>query len=58
MCRCGRRINVRGLHRLFYKCIAGRHPRHAALNYIIKRGVQSTDFLSIFEPVRVDRGDG
>ena len=35
MCRCGWRIDARGLHGLSYKFSAGRHPRHAALNDII-----------------------
>ena len=45
MCLCGQRMVARG------------HPRHAALNDIIKRGIQSARASSVLEPVGVDRGD-
>ena len=55
MCRCGRRMNTRGLHGFSCKFSAGRHPRHATLNDIIKRGQQSARVPSILKPVGVDR---
>ena len=58
MCRCGRRMDVKSLHGLFCKFSAEQHPRHGALNDIIKRGLQSERVPSILEPVGVDRGDG
>ena len=58
MCRCGRRMDEKGLHGLSCKFSAGRHPRHAAVNGIIKRSLRSAEVPSILEPVGVDRGDG
>ena len=40
MCRCRRRMDARRLHGLSCKFSAGRLPRHAALNYFIKRSLQ------------------
>ena len=40
------------------KFSAGWYSRHAALNNIIKRGLQSAGVPSILEPVTVDRRDG
>ena len=57
MCRCGRRMAA-GIFTGSYKFSAGRHPRHAAVNDIIKRGVQCAGILSILESVGVDRGEG
>ena len=57
-CRCGRMMDSRGLHGLSCKYSAGRHPRHTALNDIIKRSLQSAGVPSVLEPVGVDRGDG
>jgi len=57
-CRCGREMDSRGLHGLSCKYSAGRHPRHAALNDIIKRGLQKAGIPSILEPLGIDRGDG
>ena len=57
-CRCGQRMDSRGLHGLSCKFSAGRHPRHAALNDVIRRALQSAGIPSILEPVGVDRGDG
>ena len=57
-CRCGRVMDSRGLHGLSCKYSAGRHPRHSALNDVIKRSLQSAGIPSILEPVGIDRGDG
>ena len=57
-CRCGQMMDARGLHGLSCKYSAGRHPRHAALNDVVRRSLQSAGIPSILEPVGVDRGDG
>ena len=57
-CRCGRVMDSRGLHGLSCKYSAGRHPRHSALNDVIKRSLQTAGVPSILEPVGIDRGDG
>ena len=57
-CRCGRRMDEKGLHGLSCKFSAGRHPRHAALNDIVKRALQRAGLPSVLEPVGIDRGDG
>lgn len=57
-CRCGRMMDARGLHGLSCKYSAGRHPRHAALNDVVKRALQGAGIPSILEPVGIDRGDG
>ena len=57
-CRCGRMMDKRGLHGLSCRYSAGRHPRHAALNDVVKRALQSAGLPSILEPPGLDRGDG
>ena len=57
-CRCGANIDEFGLHPLSCRLSAGRFPRHAALNDIIKRGLEAAGFPSQLEPVGLDRGDG
>ena len=46
------------LHGLSCKFSAGRHPRHTALNDVVKRSLRSAGVPSVLEPVGVDRGDG
>ena len=57
-CRCGRMMDSRGLHGLSCRFSAGRHPRHSALNDIIRRSLLSAGIPSVLEPVGTDRGDG
>ena len=58
-CRlCGRQVDTLGLHGLSCLKSAGRLPRHAQLNEVIRRGLTSAGFPSILEPVGLDRGDG
>ena len=57
-CRCGRGMDERGLHGLSCKYSAGRHPRHAALNDVVKRALQRAGLPSVLEPPGLDRGDG
>ena len=57
-CRCGSRMDARGLHGLSCRFSSGRHPRHAALNDVIKRALHSAGIPSVLEPLGIDRGDG
>ena len=57
-CRCDRLMDAKGIHGLTCKCSAGRHPRHAALNDVVRRALKSAGIPSILEPVGIDRGDG
>ena len=57
-CRCGSNIDEFGLHPLSCRFSAGRFPRHAALNDVVKRGLEAAGFPSQLEPVGLDRGDG
>ena len=51
-------MDERGLHGLACKYSAGRHPRHAALNDVVKRALQRAGLPSVLEPPGLDRGDG
>ena len=57
-CRCGTTIDERGLHGLSCQLSAGRFPRHAELNSVIKRGLAAAGMPSVLEPAGLDRGDG
>ena len=57
-CRCGSIVDEFGLHPLSCRFSAGRFPRHAALNDVVKRGLEAAGFPSQLEPVGLDRGDG
>ena len=57
-CRCGGRMESRGLHGLSCKYSAGRFPRHSAMNDVIKRALQKAGLPSVLEPPGLDRGDG
>ena len=57
-CRCGGRMDDKGHHGLSCRFSAGRHPRHAALNDVVKRGLQRAGLPSVLEPPGLDRGDG
>ena len=57
-CRCGGRMDSRGLHGLSCKYSAGCFPRYSAMNDVIKRALQKTGLPSVFEPPGLDRGDG
>ncbi|KAF0306974.1 Retrotransposable element SLACS protein [Amphibalanus amphitrite] len=57
-CRCGSIADSKGYHALTCKFSAGRHPRHTALNDIVRRALQSARIPSLLEPTGVDRGDG
>ena len=57
-CRCGSPADSKGYHALTCRFSAGRHPRHTALNDVIKRALQSAGIPAILEPAGLDRGDG
>ena len=57
-CRCSSTIRPDGLHPLSCQHCAGRFPRHAAINDIIKLALDTTGFHSVMKPVGLDRGDG
>ena len=57
-CRCGATVDPLGHHALSCQLSAGRLPRHAALNDIIKRALHSAGVPSVLEPAGLDRGDG
>ena len=58
-CRsCGRTVTPLGLHGLSCLKSAGRHPRHAHLNDVVRRSLSSAGFPAVLEPVGLDRGDG
>ena len=57
-CRCGETIDPKGLHPLSCRYSAGRAPRHAALNEVIKRALSGAGIPSTLEPHGLNRGDG
>ena len=57
-CRCGTLTDCKGYHALTCKFSAGRHPRHTALNDLVRRALLSARIPSLLEPTGVDRGDG
>ena len=58
-CRlCNRPVGRLAYHPLSCKKSAGRYPRHAQLNDLIKRSLSSVGIPSDLEPVGLDRGDG
>ena len=57
-CRCGATADSKGYHALTCRLSVGRHPRHTALNDVVRRSLLSAGIPSILEPTGVDRGDG
>ena len=57
-CRCGRVMDEKGLHGLSCRYSAGRHPRHSAMNDVVRRALQRAGLPSVLEPPGLDRGDG
>ena len=58
-CRlCGRQVDKLGHHGLSCAKSAGRLPRHAHLNDVVRRGLASAGIPAVLEPVGLDRGDG
>ena len=57
-CRCGGMMDGKGLHGLSCRYSAGRHPRHSAMNDVVKRALLKAGLPSVLEPPGLDRGDG
>ena len=57
-CRCGTLVGNLGLHGLSCQRSAGRLPRHANLNDVVKRALAVAGVPSWLEPLGLDRGDG
>ena len=57
-CKCGSLADSKGYHALTCRFSAGRHPRHTALNDVVRRALMSARIPSLLEPTGVDRGDG
>ena len=57
-CRCGAMVDTLGHHPLSCRYSAGRLPRHAALNDVVKRALTTAGIPSYLEPAGLDRGDG
>ena len=57
-CRCGQQVDRYGHHGLSCRFSAGRLPRHANLNDVVKRALAAAGVPSWLEPVGLDRGDG
>ena len=58
-CRlCNRPVGRLGHHALSCKKSAGRFPRHAELNDLVKRSLSTAGIPSVLEPLGLDRGDG
>ena len=56
-CRCGRRVDRLGHHGLACQFSAGRLPRHANINDVVKRGLAAAGIPSWLEPVGLDSRD-
>ena len=57
-CRCGSLADGLGYHSLTCRFSAGRHPRHTALNDVLRRALLSASIPAVLEPIGLDRGDG
>ena len=57
-CICGKEVESNGLHGLSCKNSSGRLPRHAQVNDLIKRALQSAHIPTVLEPKGVTRDDG
>jgi hypothetical protein len=57
-CICSSMVDSRGYHGLSCRYSAGRLSRHAGLNHIIKRALNSAGIPSQLEPAGISRSDG
>ena len=56
--QCNRPVDRLGHHGLSCRKSAGRFPRHANLNDVVKRALASAGVPTVLEPQGLDRGDG
>ena len=56
-CRCGVHVDKLGHHGLSCRYSAGRLPRHANINDVVKRALAAAGIPSWIEPVGLDRID-
>ena len=56
--RCGSLVDSSGTHGLHCGRSAGRHPRHAAINDLVRRTLSTVGVPSILEPAGLFRADG
>ena len=56
--QCNHLVDRLGHHGLSCRKSAGRFPRHANLNDVVKRALASAGVPSVLEPQGLDRGDG
>ena len=56
--RCETQVDSTGTHGLSCSRNEGRHPRHAALNDVIRRSLAAAHILSTLEPTGLCRADG
>ena len=55
---CGEHVDASGTHGLHCRRSVGRHPRHTALNDLVKSSLSSIEAPSILEPSGLFRSDG
>ena len=55
---CGTEVDSHGTHGLSCRFSRGRHSRHAAVNYVIERSLESAKIPSHLEPMGLYRSDG
>ena len=55
---CGADVNILGTHGLSCRFSKGRHSRHASINDIIKRSLESAKIPCHLEPTGLSRSDG
>ena len=55
---CGADVNIHGTHGLSCRFSKGRHSRHASINDIIKRALESAKVPCHLEPTGLFRSDG
>lgn len=58
VCACGALVDEKGRHGLHCRKSAGRWPRHAEMNQIVKRTLTSADMPSVLGPLGLIRADG
>ena len=58
VCRCGANVITFGLHNLAFRFSAGRIARHAELNGVVKRALQTSGVPCLLDPPCLSRDDG